>query len=380
MSLPAGSRAPPWRRLRRARLHRCRSVGRARRSASLPGAGLPVGSAVWLGSAWVRAAMSPGGRYEKTSIADPTSATRTTADRPRRGRRRGTCLRIKSRAGRSALGYVQIRTYVLSSARVPSGFAELHCHSNFSFLDGASTVDDLVERAVELGLTALAVTDHQGLYGAVRFATRGPGGGPAPDRRHGGRAARPGRAGSGWTDRPATPAEAVGRAPEGQSELRRGLMDGPPTDGRAVKPPVERLRPPGHREPRREDLRGVRARELGPHLVLLARDMTGYRSLCRLASHAHLAGTKGAPRFTHELLRPRHGRAGGAVGLPPRRDRAAAAGRRPGRGDADAARRWRRCSRERGSTSSCSTTCCPTTTGSSPRRVALAARPGCRSS
>src|SRR5829696_9500082 len=49
-------------------------------------------------------------------------------------------------------------------------YAELHCHSNFSFLDGASPSDDLVERAVELGLTGLAVTDHDGLYGAVRFA------------------------------------------------------------------------------------------------------------------------------------------------------------------------------------------------------------------
>src|ERR687892_2149712 len=54
---------------------------------------------------------------------------------------------------------------------MPSSFAELHCHSNFSFLDGASSVEDLAERAVELGLGALALTDHQGLYGAVRFAT-----------------------------------------------------------------------------------------------------------------------------------------------------------------------------------------------------------------
>ena len=46
----------------------------------------------------------------------------------------------------------------------------------------------------------------------------------------------------------------------------------------------------------------MRDRELGPHLVLLARDMTGYRSLCRLVSAAHLAGTKGVPRFTHALL------------------------------------------------------------------------------
>src|SRR2546427_11631006 len=50
-------------------------------------------------------------------------------------------------------------------------YAELHCHSHFSFLDGASAPDELVERAVELGLSGLAVTDHQGLYGVVRFAS-----------------------------------------------------------------------------------------------------------------------------------------------------------------------------------------------------------------
>ena len=53
----------------------------------------------------------------------------------------------------------------------PIPYAELHCHTNFSFLDGASAPDDLVERAVELGLTGLAVTDHAGLYGAVRFVS-----------------------------------------------------------------------------------------------------------------------------------------------------------------------------------------------------------------
>src|SRR5947208_9507864 len=52
----------------------------------------------------------------------------------------------------------------------PAPFAELHCHSNFSFLDGASDADQLVERAVELGLTGLAVTDRHGLYGVLRFA------------------------------------------------------------------------------------------------------------------------------------------------------------------------------------------------------------------
>ena len=50
-------------------------------------------------------------------------------------------------------------------------YAELHCHSTFSLLDGASDPERLVERAVELGLPALALTDHDDLGGAVRFAT-----------------------------------------------------------------------------------------------------------------------------------------------------------------------------------------------------------------
>ena len=49
-------------------------------------------------------------------------------------------------------------------------YAELHCHSSYSFLDGASEPSALVEEAVRLGLTALAITDHDGFYGAVRFA------------------------------------------------------------------------------------------------------------------------------------------------------------------------------------------------------------------
>ncbi|MEV4714283.1 error-prone DNA polymerase [Micromonospora sp. NPDC049374] len=49
-------------------------------------------------------------------------------------------------------------------------YAELHAHTNFSFLDGASHPEELAEEAVRLGLTALAVTDHDGFYGVVRFA------------------------------------------------------------------------------------------------------------------------------------------------------------------------------------------------------------------
>jgi len=48
-------------------------------------------------------------------------------------------------------------------------YVELHCHSNYSFLDGASFPEESVARARELGMEALALTDHDGLYGAVRF-------------------------------------------------------------------------------------------------------------------------------------------------------------------------------------------------------------------
>jgi error-prone DNA polymerase len=51
-----------------------------------------------------------------------------------------------------------------------NGSAELHCHSCFSFLDGASHPEELVARALELGYTALALTDHNGLYGSMEFA------------------------------------------------------------------------------------------------------------------------------------------------------------------------------------------------------------------
>ena len=50
----------------------------------------------------------------------------------------------------------------------PIRYAELHCHTNFSFLDGASHPHELVAVAAELGYTALAVTDHDGFYGAVK--------------------------------------------------------------------------------------------------------------------------------------------------------------------------------------------------------------------
>ena len=173
-----------------------------------------------------------------------------------------------------------------------TAFAELHCHSDFSFLDGASPAEDLVERALELGLAGLAVTDHQGLYGAVRFSAAAREAGLHPligmeielvD--------------------PVVPDPARIVVPRRRPARRApGPPPAAPRAGEPVRIETPRLRPPGHRRPRREDLRGVRPRELGPHLTLLARDQVGYASLCRLASAAHLSGTKGVPRFSHELL------------------------------------------------------------------------------
>ena len=49
-------------------------------------------------------------------------------------------------------------------------YVELHAHSAYSFLDGASQPEELAARAAELGYTALALTDHDGLYGSLEFA------------------------------------------------------------------------------------------------------------------------------------------------------------------------------------------------------------------
>ncbi len=181
-------------------------------------------------------------------------------------------------------------------------YAELHAHTNFSFLDGASAPDDLVERAVVLGLTGLAVTDRNGLYGAVRFmgaaeevglhgivgteielfdaAVPDPAGVVIPAR-------RPRRRGRAATSTTPAPESIV-------------------AEGRPSRPRPERARLPGHRDPVKEDLRGIGARARGPHLVLLARSAIGWRSLSRLLSRANLAGTKGAPRFRQALLDEDH--------------------------------------------------------------------------
>jgi len=179
-------------------------------------------------------------------------------------------------------------------------YAELHAHTNFSFLDGASPPDELVERAAAIGLAGLAVTDRNGLYGAVRFM-----GAAEEIGLHGVVGAEIELLDAGVPD----PAGVVvpPRRPR-----RRGRTAVPPTsesivaEGRPSRPRPERARLPGHRDPVKEDLRGIGQRARGPHLVLLARSALGWRSLSRLVSRANLAGTKGVPRFRQALLDEHH--------------------------------------------------------------------------
>lgn len=121
-------------------------------------------------------------------------------------------------------------------------YGELHAHSGFSFLDGASDPEELVVTASQLNLSALALTDHHGLYGVVRFAEA---------------------------------ARAVGLPTIFGAELTMA------TGGTRV---------------------GVNDPE-GEHLVVLARNPEGYRRLSTVLAEGHLRhGEKGAPVFTYEEL------------------------------------------------------------------------------
>ena len=185
---------------------------------------------------------------------------------------------------------------------MPATYAELHCHSNFSFLDGASPVEDLVGRSVELGLSGLAITDFGGLYGVVRFATEAEAMGIRPiigieielvD------AAAPDPNGIVIPARRERRRSKAAARVDGLLGLASAEVA---AEGTPARPRPTRTRLPGHRSVVKEDLRGIGERQRGPRLVLLARNATGYRSLCRLTSHANLAGTKRVPRFSQALL------------------------------------------------------------------------------
>ena len=138
-----------------------------------------------------------------------------------------------------------------------TAYAELHCHSTFSLLDGASEPEALVARAQALGLHALALTDHDDVGGAVRFATAARAAG------------LPGILGAELTvDVPLPPG--LARAPHGTvPDVVVGEDEGP------------RLR---------------------THLVCLAETRAGWGHLCTLLTRARLDHPRGAPRVTLDQL------------------------------------------------------------------------------
>ncbi|AEI12383.1 PHP domain-containing protein [Cellulomonas gilvus] len=139
-------------------------------------------------------------------------------------------------------------------------YAELHAHSAFSFLDGASQPEELAAEASRLGLEALAVTDHDGLYGVVRFAEA---------------------------------ARRVGLPTVFGAELHLPA----PTARRHGREPAPPPGPPVLDEPT-----GV-PDPRSTHLLVLARGPDGYRALSRAIAEGHLrTGRKGAAEYDLEDL------------------------------------------------------------------------------
>ncbi len=138
-------------------------------------------------------------------------------------------------------------------SQVKNQFTHLHVHSHFSLLDGLIKIDDLVKRAKELKMTSLALTDHGVMYGAIEFY---------------------------------------------QKAKEAGIK---PIIG------VET-----YVAPRRLHQKMPKLDSTPYHLVLLAKDKTGYQNLCKLTTVAHLKGYYYKPRIDFELLK---GHAKGLVAL-----------------------------------------------------------------
>jgi error-prone DNA polymerase len=154
----------------------------------------------------------------------------------------------------------------------PSPYVELHGASAFSFLRGASLPEDLMERAAEVELGAVALVDVNGVYGAPRFYQAA--------RRTGVRAL----VGAEMVLSPEA-YFAWGEGTRGLREaLRRAGKRGPL--GLVPEPPTQQLQ----------------ADEAAPRVTLLVAGRAGYRNLCRLLSAAAAGRAKGEARASWELL------------------------------------------------------------------------------
>jgi DNA polymerase III alpha subunit len=161
---------------------------------------------------------------------------------------------------------------------MPDGYSELHAHSNFSFLDGASHPEELIARAAVLGMPTLAVTDHAGLYGAVRLS-KAAGQTRTDEARDAGLS-------------PVTAIIGIELTiPRDDGELRLARR------GRKLNDPFR-----GEHASRGWPGELHAGPIPGDHLVLLARDAAGYTALSRLASRGHLVGEKQFPIFARDLV------------------------------------------------------------------------------
>ncbi len=153
-------------------------------------------------------------------------------------------------------------------------YAELHCHTNFSFLDGASHPEDLVERAADLGYRALAITDHDGFYGVSRFWQA-----------------------SRLSGLPAVYGVEVGMPPGGIDPPRSSTDPVAAAEGWDQRRQEER--PPGPRRGRSVGMHGTKPIDLpaSEHLVLLAASPQGYRALGRFITRGQMRGVKDAPVY-----------------------------------------------------------------------------------
>jgi len=125
-----------------------------------------------------------------------------------------------------------------------SNFVHLHLHTEYSLLDGAVRIKNLMERAVELGMPAVAMTDHGNLFGTIEFY---------------------------------------------KAAKKAGIN---PIIG------CEMYLAPGSME----DKKKVAGKKISSHLTLLAKNSVGYHNLVKLVSKGHLEGMYYKPRIDKEQL------------------------------------------------------------------------------
>ena len=123
-------------------------------------------------------------------------------------------------------------------------FVHLHLHSEYSLLDGGNRVDRLVDRVAELGMDAVAVTDHGNLFGAMSFYS----------------------AAKKKGIKPILGVEAYVAGGDRRDRTYTGIQDG------------------------------------GYHLVLLAENLAGWQNLLKLCSEAYVSGFYYKPRMDREIL------------------------------------------------------------------------------